>query len=131
MGMIPRKPLPDHLFVGDEGQLFDTRIDNWHIQTPQRWDYHKHHQTIQTVAHLKATLRAGSYAWPGGYPLYFITTDGGALSFETVRDEFSNVVWSVKNQANDGWQVCACDVNWEDADLIDDHTGEYIESALR
>jgi hypothetical protein len=28
-----------------------------------------------------------------------------------------------------GWRIVAYDVNWEDADLTCDHTGEKIESA--
>jgi hypothetical protein len=30
-------------------------------------------------------LEAGPYAFPGGYPRFFITADGEALSFESAR----------------------------------------------
>jgi hypothetical protein len=39
------------------------------------------------VSELKSILRAGPYAWPGGYPLYFLTIDGGTLSFAAVQAE--------------------------------------------
>jgi len=34
---------------------------------------------INTVKDFGEALRNGPYAWPGGYPLFFITADGGAL----------------------------------------------------
>jgi hypothetical protein len=121
--------LPDHLFVAGGGELYDCRVLRWNAKPPLRENYRHTHRNIATVADLKATLRAGSHAWPGGYPLYFVTSDGGVLSFETVRNEFENVRWSIKNKCGDGWLVVGCDVNWEDSELTDDHTGDKIESA--
>lgn len=82
-----------------------------------------------TTKEIKNLLRKGMYAWPGGYPMYFVTSDGGALSFKTVRDNWREVCWAVRNKDNSGWRVIGCDVNWEDSELYDDHTGEPIESA--
>jgi len=84
---------------------------------------------INTVKDLKQVLRNGPYAWPGGYPLYFITSDGAALSFQAVRENLRSVLWSIKNGVNDGWRVQAMDINYEDNELYCDHTGEKIESA--
>jgi len=94
-----------------------------------RENYAIHHRDINSVADLKATLRAGPYAWPGGYPLYFITSDGGALSFDSVRAELCQVIYSIRHQIDDGWRVVGCDANYEDTDLYCDHSGERIESA--
>ena len=82
-----------------------------------------------TTKNLKEHLRKGEYAWPGGYPLYFITTDGAALSFKAVRENLRSVLWSMKNKVNDGWRVCAVDANWEDPSLYCEHTNERIPSA--
>lgn len=87
------------------------------------------HSRISTGAQLRATLRAGASTWPGGYPLYFVTSDGGALAFDTVRDNLSSVLDAIRTKSSDGWRVVACEVNYEDAELYDDHTGEKIESA--
>lgn len=78
---------------------------------------------------LKNALRNGPYAWPGGYPLYFVSTDGEALSFEAVRDNYRQVLWSMRHNVNDGWNIVAVDVNWEDPDLTCEHTGKRIECA--
>lgn len=84
---------------------------------------------IGEVWQLAATLRNGKYAWPGGYPLYFITSDGAALSFESVRENYSQIIDSIAHKSHDGWRVVACAVNWEDDSLHCDHSGERIESA--
>lgn len=85
---------------------------------------------IKTVFDFNKALNHGPYAWPGGYPCFFITSDGGALSFDAAQIEaglirdaiISNDTWS-------GLRVCGMQVNWEDADLICDHTGQIIQSA--
>jgi hypothetical protein len=83
-----------------------------------------------TTQQLKEQLRSGAYAWPGGYPLYFVTSDCEVLSFETVRKEIKQVLWSIRNKDNTGgWRVIGVDVNYEDPELFCDHSGKRIESA--
>lgn len=84
---------------------------------------------IATVADLDKALEQGPYAWPGGYPCYFITSDGAALSFDAVKAERDTIAESIADNASDGWRVVAMDVNWEDASLYCDHTNKRIESA--
>lgn len=84
---------------------------------------------IATVADLAIALESGPYAWPGGYPRYFITSDGAALSFKAVETERENVEESIRDRLSDGWRVVAVDTNWEDPALFCDHTGDRIESA--
>ena len=118
--------LPAHLFVSTD--LFDTRKAHGY-RDPIRYRYCYTYRTIYTVSELKATLRNGEYAWPGSYQMYFVMSDGGSLSFDTVRKEFRNIIYSMKHKIRDGWVVAGCDINWEDNDLIDDHTGEKIPAA--
>lgn len=92
-----------------------------------RRDYAWHHRDITTGRQLRATLRAGEYAWPGGYAVYFITSDGAVLSFEAVRAELRSVLDSIRNKSNDGWRVIACDTTANtDETLYCDHTGKEI-----
>lgn len=61
----------------------------------------------------------------GGYPLFYLTADGGVLSPEAVIENID-----LTNDPNDKqWYVVAVDVNYEDPDLICDHTGKRIPSA--
>ena len=82
-----------------------------------------------TTKDLKNALRSGPYAWPGGYPLYFIASDGEALSFAAVRENLRAVLDSMRNGIDDGWAVIGCEVNWEDPALFCAHSSARIESA--
>lgn len=86
---------------------------------------------INNSADLKAALRQGQYAWPGGYPCYFIADDGEALSFEAVRENYKLVLRAVREQNDGGWLVIAVDVNWDDKYLYCAHTNERIPSAYQ
>ena len=61
--------------------------------------------------------------------MYFITSDGGALSFEAARSELRQVLNAIRTRANDGWRIVACEINYEDSDLYCDHTGKQIPAA--
>lgn len=83
-----------------------------------------------TTREFKDRLRAGPYAWPGGYPVYFVTSDGAALSFAAAKAEAKQIIWAIRNgDTRGGWHVAGADINWEDSDLTCDHTGARIESA--
>lgn len=127
---IVREPyrLPAHLWTF-EGDLHSKRIADC-FAVPLRRNYAHHHREITSVADLKATLRAGPVTWPGCYPLYFVTDDGAAISFATVREEFARIVGAMRDPHDrSGWRVVGCDVNYEDGELLDAHTGERIPSA--
>jgi hypothetical protein len=85
---------------------------------------------INSTKDLKTAIRNGKYAWPGGYPMYFIANDGEALSFESVLDQLKQVMREVKTKdARSGWRVIACEINWEDENLFCAQSGKRIESA--
>ena len=124
----PPQSKPAHLFNSCDGSLCDTRNPDW-AKKPLRPVFCQHFGTIENTAQLKATLRAGEFAWPGGYPLYFINSDGAVLSFDSVRAELRQILCSIREGIQDGWQVVACNVNYGDGDLYCDHSGERIPSA--
>jgi len=72
---------------------------------------------------------AEPYAWPGGYPRFFITSDGAALSHAAAKQNKSLIRRAIRTNSNCGWRVVGCDINWEDSELYCDHSGERIESA--
>lgn len=84
---------------------------------------------INSVSDFRAAMRQGPYAWPGGYPLYFITSDGAALSFKAAKDNARLIIESIAHNMRDGWRIVAMDVNWEDDSLLCDATYEPIPSA--
>jgi len=108
---------PKHLFTGTEGHLYDTRRKHWE-KKPLRTNYKWTHAQIKTVADLKATIRAGQYAWPGGYQLAFIAEDGCYICFDCVKAELRNVIDSIQTNTQDGWKVVA-------VDNVDEHDHDY------
>lgn len=77
---------------------------------------------------IKNAIR-NKYAWPGGYPLFLITSDSAALCVACGKKEWRRIAYSIRNNLSDGWRVVAADVNWEDGDLYCEHCGKTIESA--
>lgn len=61
----------------------------------------------------------------GGYPIYYLTKDNGVLSPKAVAENID-----LTNDPDDPqWYIVGTDINYEDASLICDHTGERIPSA--
>jgi hypothetical protein len=63
-----------------------------------------------------------SYAWPGGYPLYYVVVDGGALCPDCARMAEREGLG-----VDAAWAVVGADVNYEDDALYCDHCGRKIE----
>ena len=82
------------------------------------------------LASIKEELRDGPYAWPGGYPKYFIMGDTSEVSFEAVKANWKEVCRAhiTRDHLNDWW-VHLVDINWEDEFLRCAHTNEPIECA--
>lgn len=88
---------------------------------------------IENFDKVQEIINYGPYAWPGGYPIYFVTADGGVLSWHAVRDELDTIADAMQNY--DGspdekqWTIIGWDINWEDDELFCDHTEKRIPSA--
>ena len=84
---------------------------------------------ISTIGEFRAALKEGPFAWPGGYPLFFICNDGAALSYDYAKENTELIEGAITDKDNaGGWLVIACEVNWEDSDLYCEG-GKRIESA--
>lgn len=83
-----------------------------------------------TLSEIKTILRNGPYAWPGGYPIYFVAVDGQSLSFAAVRANWREIVRAhiTRDWVND-WRIYAAEINWEDDNLYCADSGAKIESA--
>ena len=83
-----------------------------------------------TINAFRRAIRNGPYAWPGGYPLYFVMADGEAISFEAAKQNRREILEAIRaNHRNDEWLPVAFEINWEDGELRCAHTNERIESA--
>jgi hypothetical protein len=123
--------LPQHLFVSHiDGSLYDTRNPKW-SESPIRTNYRYTHGQCHSLSDVKASLRAGPFAWPGGYPLFLVTADSAVLCFDCARKEFRRIVWDWFNNASTGWRVIGCGVNYESNALFCDNCYQNIDPALR
>ena len=69
-----------------------------------------------------------SYAWPGGYPIFYLTADNGMLCPDCANcPECRNA--DVEYPSDDQWRIVATGINWEDTALYCDHCNNHIESA--
>lgn len=86
---------------------------------------------INSISDFRKAVRNGPYAWPGGYPLYWIMSDGTAVAFDVARVSWEGrrMLEALLDNANDGWRPIALEINWEDTELYCEHTGERIPSA--
>ena len=66
------------------------------------------------------------YAWPGGYPMFAITSDGACLCKKCCSTEREAIGTTT---GNDGWCVIDLDINFEDAELTCAHCGNLVEAA--
>jgi len=71
-------------------------------------------------------LNRQPFAWPGGYPQFAVTDDGGCICPQCCSVERLAIATTT---GSDGWCIQALAINWEDQWLQCDHCGSQIESA--
>ena len=71
------------------------------------------------------------FAWPGGYPLFAVMTDGEAICHTCAQDNYRLIVGATlrDDDRRSSWHVAGVDINYENSDLYCAHCGERIESA--
>ena len=84
---------------------------------------------IRTISEFRSAVRNGPYAWPGGYPVFFLCDDGAALCCKCAKKERRSILSSIADKVNDGWRVTGADINYEDDMLYCDNCSNRIESA--
>lgn len=116
---------PEGTFVSEcDGSLI--RLSDGKVLRPL---YSRPFRDIDNSHELRATIRNGPYAWPGGYPLFLLFSDGATLCFKCAESEYFSLAYSMKHRRNDGWRVVACDINYEDDSMYCAHCGTRIEPA--
>lgn len=75
-------------------------------------------------------VRREKFAWPGGYPMALVTSDGGFLCPECVKENFHYISDSHRTNCNDGWKpegVQVLDYLEEDEEVRCDHCYRSIK----
>ena len=82
----------------------------------------------KVLADVKRAARE-KYAWPGGYPLFIVMTDGEALCVTCARKEYKLIAASTRSGSRDGWEAGGVDINYEDSELFCANCNNQIEAA--
>ncbi len=53
------------------------------------------------------------YAWPGGYPMILIMSDGEVLCADCARNEYRLISQATRANDRGGWAAAAVDIHWE------------------
>ena len=122
-------PLPEHFFIASSGDLFDTRKPNWSAN-PLREGYRCTKREIKTGADLRATLRAGSWAFPGGYEIALYTSGGEMVSIKGLladKGALYQALYDVRTRQHG--RIVGADIYYEGPTMECAYTGLPIESA--
>lgn len=111
-------------FIADSGDLV-RKSDCKVLREKYSYTFSK----INNRHELRATIRAGGYVWPGGYPAFLIFADGEACCFDCAKKEYARIARDMHEGYDASFKIVACDVNYEDAALTCAHCGKQIESA--
>lgn len=68
------------------------------------------------------------YAWPGGYSLALVMTDGAVLCPDCVRSEYRQISHETRHGMSGGWAAAAvdCAANWEESETCE-HCSKLIQ----
>jgi hypothetical protein len=79
-----------------------------------------------TTKEIKSLIRQ-KFAWPGGYQIFLVTSDGGELCCDCARQEYRQIVWDKMHGASTGWNVegkfLSCDV---EEPIYCDHCNKFF-----
>lgn len=72
-----------------------------------------------------------AFAWPGGYAVAYVTSDGAMLCADCCNNPDNPVHFDTSPAGNDGWALAGYSAaNWHDigtGDWICDHCGKVID----
>lgn len=86
----------------------------------------------QTLAALRAakTVAREVYAWPGGYPLMLVMTDGECLCPACCKSQYREIVRAALDcDRRSGWMPAAATIHYEGPDETCAHCNAAIPSA--
>jgi hypothetical protein len=68
------------------------------------------------------------FAWPGGYPVYTVLSDGSMLCRTCARSEYRQIARATLADLRDGWCAVGTVIHWEGAESCA-HCDKDLESA--
>ena len=83
-----------------------------------------------TLNQVKQAIRQ-PFAWPGGYPVYTIMSDGEMLCADCARKHFRLIAEATKDRHDhhSGWKAYGADVYWEGEPMFCAQCNKELPSA--
>lgn len=78
---------------------------------------------------LQSFVRSGGFAWPGGYPMALLMSDGEVIDSKSVRENYRTIRRAQRLSRSDCWTPAEVFIHWEGEPLTCAHSGRMIESA--
>lgn len=69
------------------------------------------------------------FAWPGGYPVYTVLSDGEMLCPDCARKEYRLIARATLNKDRSDWQAAGADILYEGSADYCAHCNKQLESA--
>lgn len=73
-----------------------------------------------------------TYAWPGGYPVFYLAADNGILCPDCANGENGSECCGELDAdcpSDDQWIIVAHDIHWEGEPIVCEHCDAQIQSA--
>lgn len=89
---------------------------------------------ITNTKELREAVRS-PFAWPGGYPVYVVLSDGEMLCHACSRTEYREMSRALRDPAltHSGWRPVGAEVLWEESEdsgpELCAHCGDPLETA--
>ena len=80
------------------------------------------------IGQVKRAIRE-PYAWPGGYPIYTVMSDGELLCPECARENFRQIVADTNARYGGSWRAAGADIKYEGPDEQCAHCSKPLPSA--
>lgn len=85
---------------------------------------------MRRVCKLKVSRKPlDSFAWPGGYPLFYYFRDGSVICPDCVNSEIETIDSDTRTKFGASFELAGCDIHYEGEPVICDQCNAEIESA--
>lgn len=109
----------ENVFTSENGDLI-RKDDCSMVRKQYSFTFSKSRNSLQ----LRATLRAGGFVFPGGYPLYLVNNEGDCICFKCAKKNYKSVSRDLLHNGS-----LHCDINFENNDLTCEYCNNQIEPA--
>lgn len=84
-------------------------------------------EKLDLTPYLLESGQVQSYAWPGGYPIFFLCEDGGVLCPDCVNENRELI--DSADSSDKQWCIVAVEINYENELLYCDNCSKHVDSA--